>query len=322
MESVLFHPGWIEFNEAKWGLTAKRLVAGNPEAGSAHGLQLVYLNRRQHIRMARLNYYSPVDFRPTSTEKPHRLERQWLEISSELAEAMGELGVSGAITLEPGVRDVRMWQWHGFRAEPRYTYRLEFPYSLATSSSAVGKHTRKAGRLGYSCERTQAWADVVGCLYASEARQRFEHHITPVDLARLSATMGDEHFRAYVCLDSHGRPVSAEIALHQPGTMAMAWVAGTMAENLSAGASTFLKLHILADLEASDATGYDFCGANLQRLAAAKAEWGGELSQYFAVMPTGPVSLARDAKHWVLDSAHIGQRLRGLRVRRHDANAT
>ena len=53
------------------------------------------------------------------------------------------------------------------------------------------------------------------------------------------------------------------------------------------------------DLAEAGATGYDFGGANLPSVAAAKAQWGGRLVPFYRIEGGRVIDLARHARNYV-----------------------
>lgn len=299
MTTPLMHPGWIAFNEQKWNLTAHRFRSGSDEADAASLEAVLYANAAGKLRPVPHNIYCPVTFSGTSTDYRHRRARQWLDASTELANHMQETGLGGAVSLNLPVDDARPWQWHGFRVEILYTSLLEFPFDVHSASSAVRKAINKGKRAGYTCARTTDVTAVMSCITATEQRQGFSQGLSVNDLQSLLTSMGEDHFRMYLCLAPSGQPASAEIVLHTATSYAIDWIAGTESAHLSPGSKQVLMSFILEDLRAAGATGIDLGGANLPRIAAAKAEWGGRLMTFYSIREKNLRSLAQDGRQWI-----------------------
>jgi hypothetical protein len=291
VSSPLFLDGWLEFNRRRWNVTpARRLY--QPAGPLPSVATVLYFDRRGRIVQPPRNPYLPFEFKHSNTTAPFRLIRQWLE-TAELAEQDMRRHPMRVVALPPGVADLRVWQWRGYMVGTRYTYYLEFPYSLAAADPAVRKQVRKAGEAGYTVSREFDMSAVHACLTSTERRQGFSHELSVQDLELLRDLMGDESCRVYVCRDAGGNVASARVVLHLSGTRAIDWVAGTVDEHLRGGATQFTIAKALEDLHEAQAAGFDFGGANLSQIAAAKASWGGALVSYHTLEPVGPRFLAK-----------------------------
>jgi hypothetical protein len=226
---------------------------------------------------------------------PQKIERQWLEVAEYFAAEMRKLGLGGAVSLDPTIADVRAWQWAGYRAEARYTYVIDLPYSLQTATNAVRKNIKKAERAGYCCGRTSDYTEVVGCLQETQQRQNFDYGLTEADLRNLHQRMGDDHCRMYVTRDESGQAVSSRVVLHAPGATALDWVAGTRSDHLQQGVTQQVIHHVLNDLHEAGAPSFDYGGANIAHVARSKAEWGGRLAPFYTVRPRNLRTIAQDS---------------------------
>lgn len=244
--------------------------------------------------MPPLNAYLPVAFHPTPTEKGVRQHRQWLHVSRLLADELKKRGLGRSVSLPPEVEDVRSWQWRGFLAEVRYTLLVPLPLNMEDVDHQVRKNLSKAVRAGYVCATASEndWPEFIAVLHETETRQKFKYHLTQKDLAYLRDALDSEHFRAYTCRGPSGEIASVRAVLHSPACTSTDWVAGTRGAHLSAGATQLLIQYVLDDLRESGATAFDFAGANIPTVSAAKANWGGMLVPYYVLRPPNLRALA------------------------------
>lgn len=305
--NVLNHPGWVRFNERKWGLAAKEISFGEESSSSTFARVMVYLNSSNKIRTPTRSPYLAIDFRPTSTPSRQKQERQWLEASETIAEEMRSLGYGGAVSLDPSITDVRAWQRSGARAEVRYTYILALPFSTQNASNAVRKNIKKSMRAGYVCERTDDFESVVACLHETEQRQQFSYDLNALDLQQLQQDIGADHCRMYICREPGGAVVSSRVILHSPGGRAIDWIAGTNTDHLQDGVTQLLISYVLDDLYDAGATSFDYGGANIDSVARSKMEWGGVLTPFYTLRPNSVRTVVQDAQRWA------GSSLRNLR---------
>jgi hypothetical protein len=298
MKHILDDSGWVRFNESKWELHATTLAVGEEKGFGPWAKLTVYRDGRGKIRSPKSAPYHAVQFRPTSTESSNRRERQWLEVSGEIAGRMVQIGLGGSIALDPSTTDVRSWQWAGYRAEARYTYVIPLPILRESLSPSVRKQINKGSRAGYFCEETRDADEVVSCLTESERRQHFSYNISSADLQRLHALMVGG-CNMYVCRDTDGTVVSARVVLYKSGSTALDWLAGTKTSHLSQGVTQLLMSHVLHSLQQAGATKLDYGGANLPAVARSKADWGGALMPFYVLTPISVRTLARDARRWL-----------------------
>lgn len=286
-QSPLMLEGWLEFNRYKWGVKPLkiRLTEDTKELPAIEAV--LYLDKKGRIVQPPLNPYLPIAFYPTPTDKIPRLYRQWGNLSKLLVREFMKRGVKGSVAFPPEVLDVRQWQWSGFLAEVRYTFYLDLPYDEDTSDYSERKQINKALKAGFACEiaTKDTLPDVVVCLVETEERQGFTYKLSVRDLETALHLLGEETFRIYICRSNNGEVACARMVICSPGLRAVDWVAGTKNKFLSSGATQLLISYVLTDLARQGATGFDFVGANLPTVSAAKADWGGRLMPYYLIRP-------------------------------------
>lgn len=290
-------PGWIKFNELKWGLRARELSFKNEGSGVPEMRMTLYLGKNGRIRPVPHQLFHPVVFKSTTTKWPYRLENQWLKATSDITAQMLEIGLSGQFSMDVPVADLRAWQWSQFRAETLYTHVVDFPFDLANTSSSIRNALKKAGNAGYVCERTNDAQAVMNCVNATEKRQGFTHGITVKDIRLLQQLMGRDHCRFYVCRSTDGSPVASEVVLlGETGDVAIEWLAGSIPEHHSRGPHHFLTKYIYEELQSDGLSEVNLAGSNMPNLSAYKSEWGGRLTQYYSITQRGMRSVLADCK--------------------------
>lgn len=290
--TVLTLDGWLEFNRRKWRLSPIKLSLSE-NAGGRPAIELVvYTDSRGQIKTPKINPYIPVAFLPTDTQSVPRLERQWLSVSGLAVQEFRERGVVNAVSFPPSIVDVRPWKWSNFQVDVGYSFYIDFPYDIESADRSVRKHVRKAPKLGYTCERASKMGDVIECLEDTGERQEFDYRLSAKDLETCQHLLGPDIFRAYVCYAPNGDPASARVVLSYPGASAVDWVAGTKRDHLSSGCTQFLISSVLEDLQMAGACGFDYAGANIPSVAAAKATWGGQLVPYYSIRQPNARALA------------------------------
>lgn len=294
--SILTHDAWLEFNRQRWGVTPERVRLSEGADGGPAIETVYYLNARGKIWRPPLIPYTPVIFSPTPTRHRDRLDRQWLAVGRLLAEDMQRRGVVNTQFMAPGLTDLRPWQWTGFQVGVRYTFRIDLPHSPDQFSSTVRRDINRARKAGYTVERTVDLHQVRALLAESEERQNFQYGLPLEALFLAREVMGDDLFRCYICYAPNGEPAAAEIVLVKRGGEALGWVIGTANDHLRSGATQLLDADLIAALAADGVTCYDFLGANLPTVAAAKVTWGATLVPYYTIDAPGLWGLARHAR--------------------------
>jgi len=281
--SPLSLDGWLDFNRIKWGVTAVRTQfrAGNSGLPSIEAV--LYLNKAGRIYHPPRNPYMNVSFTPTATKSGCRVSRQWLEAAGLLVEETIDKGLATSMVLPPEIIDSRPWQWAGFRVGVKYTFYIDFPFTLDHAYNSIRTNVRKAVKAGYFCDKTTDMQDVYGCLKDTEVRKGFEHQLSLHDLELATELLGDEQLRSYVCYSPTGEPASSCVVLHTPGGRSLYWIAGTKTAHLASKATQLMINFVLEDLQSSGAVGVDLVVANIPSVAFMKANWGGRLMPYYVV---------------------------------------
>ncbi len=290
-------PGWVEFNAWRTGLKPYRFAyAATPDGPEVRAV--LYLDRRGRVRLPPNNPFLPIVFRSARQSSSGRTA-DWLRAAAPLVEEMRRRGVVNATSLPPDIVDVRPWGWRGFRIGVGYTYLLDFPYDPALADRGVRRNCEKATRLGMTVERVRDVDLVAACLGETESRKRFSHLLGPRELRAADGLLGPDSLRMYACLDRHGQAASACVAIHAPGTRAIAWLAGTKTAYLPTGANHLLWRHVLDDLSAAGSSGFDFCGANIGLVADFKSRWNPRLTPIYHVRSHSVRAGARFLADWL-----------------------
>jgi hypothetical protein len=284
MDTALATAEWQTFTAEYWGVEPVRLEYA-PRGPNGPVLRAVfYADRKGRLMLPPYQPHLPLGFQPTPTEAPYRRERQWLETARLLVEDMLDRGIRGELTFSPAVADPRPWLWSHFRVAPRFTNFIDFPFAIGEADRVVRQHANRADRTGFRCRRTDRLEDAMQCLVGSEGRNGFAYGMTLGGLGLAQRLLGAEKLRVYVGYAPDGRPASARVVLHQPGSRACDWMAGTTDRHLQAGVTQLLIAHMLDDLQQCGAAGYNSCGTDLQNVACAKAMWGGRLMTQYSIL--------------------------------------
>lgn len=281
--SPLFLDGWLEFNRRKWNLKPKIMEFREDNKELPLLKVTLYCDSKGRVRMPPRSPYLPVDFQPTPTELMGRLGRQWLALGNIMAGELHRSGVKGTIAFSPNITDMRPFQWQGFHVQVRYTFYLDIPVDENQIDYAVRKQIKKAAKNGFTCSDGVSPEAIIECLKETEDRQGFSHGLSAADIRMAKELLGEEHFRCYGCFAPSGEIASARIILHSPESRAVDWVAGTKREFLNSGATQAVIAFALENLSSNGAAGFDYAGANIPSVAAAKATWGGHLVPFYVL---------------------------------------
>jgi hypothetical protein len=177
---------------------------------------------------------------------------------------------------------------------------VDLPYDIADADADIRRRAAKAVREGFRATVQGSLPDLLGCLRATESRKSITLGIDDVALPaleELQGGMGSAAFRVYVTHAPDGRAASACAVLCEAGGRALLWVAGNLREFLPSGAVQPNFRTALADCAAAGARYFDFNGASIASVAAAKEAWGGKLVPQYTLESPGLRNLARDAWH-------------------------
>lgn len=287
-------PGWVEFNTWRTGLKDHRFSFVN---GSAEVRGVFYLDRRGRLKLPPTNPYLPVVFQ-SQRRRPSARTAQWLDVSAPLIEEMARRGFANQVRLAPEVNDVRPWTWRNFIIRVFYTYCLDFPFDPSSFDPDARRLADRAGRMGMTVAIVADVEPVMECLNATEQRKGFSYGLDARRMRVAQTLLGPDGLRLYVCFDRQGRPAATAVFLHSPGFPAIEWMAGTKATRLNDGASNLLYRFCLEDLAAAGASGVDFVGANIEKVAMFKSQWAGRLLPTYSVRTYSVRAGARFLADW------------------------
>jgi hypothetical protein len=277
----------VRWNEEQWGLRAERVRYQREDEGNVRLEGWLYLDKRGRVCLPPRNPYVALQLVAPDTEKRSRLYMHWMAVAELFVRDIGKRGVSGLLSLPPGLLDGRPFQWAGFSVGIRYTTVIEFPLRPETFDRCIGKSLRRAEAGGYTVCRSTNWSEVDFCLRQAESRKSFSHQVGASGLRECFGRMGEDGLCAYVAHDRSGEPVCSHVRLCRPGSFALGWSAGTHSMHLQSGVNQLTYLFGLKDLERRGLVGVDLCGSNIASVAAAKSNWGAALVPYITVSSGG-----------------------------------
>lgn len=281
--SAYFLDGWLKFNEEKWGYKAERVRYTLPgkELPALEGV--LYLTKNGKVRMPPCNAYLPLQFFFTATEKNCQLYSQYLSLFKLLAEDISKRGVDGTICFPPGFIDARAFQWLGYDVTFAYTFVGKLPYCESELDTSVRKNIRKAEKAAYTVTASIDWDMVLLGLNKTAEFKNFDNILTAMDLKKCDQFLGDDILKAHVALTSDGDCVASQVKFAMPNGLCIDWLAGNDREHINYGINQLLYAKALSDVAATGTKYFDYCGANIEPVARAKAAWGFPLVPYIVL---------------------------------------
>ena len=272
---LLCHEGIARVIARASGLTVERvsIEPSGPDGPKLEGM--LFLDGRGRIAQPETLPYVPLKLRFTPTDKRYRLYRQYARLTTELARRFAERGLSTEVRLPPNFFDARAWTWSGFDALARYTMLISLPWSLDEACPSVRRRVRKAEREGFVSEEVSDFDAVASCLEAAQRHYGVSYALGSRELREIrDQAVG---LLGYVSFSPSREPASARVVLVGQEGLALVWLSGTVRQYASSGCSQHLTAFMLDDLRRRGVHLVDLGGANVQSVAASKANLGGEL---------------------------------------------
>ncbi|WP_377887630.1 GNAT family N-acetyltransferase [Alkalihalobacillus sp. R86527] len=298
--NALSSPRWHEFNEAKWGVKTHKIAVSESAKKYPCIEGTFFLNKKNQIVQPPLNAYTPILFKSTPTNSPRRLYHQRSRLSEKLIHHMLDIGVSNNVLFLPtDYTDVRPWKWANFDVGVRYTFLMNFPYSIEKAGPSVRSRYRKLCQNGFRVERTNDMSLIYNCLIETEIRNGFSHSLSLKDLELAQDIMGEDMMRSYVTYSPDGKPVSGSVVLHKENGRGISWLVGYKRDYAQDSPNTLMDVFCFSDLHKAGATGIDLVGANMKSVADNKAAWGGEMVPYYTIELNSWKTVARSIRDYV-----------------------
>lgn len=288
---TLFHrSAWVRLLAEPFGRRAR--VLGVFRNGALVGGCPVYERRRLGLMLAKppvLAGYAGALVDLPEYRRSGRATSESEQVLEALEKELRRCYDAVRLVNDPGFQDARPFQWGGWRATPRYTYRISGvpPGSiLDTFEHNVRKKIRKAEEGGLSVHRVEVLDEVLGCYAASYQRHGTRPPVPQAVLKTvaegvLAAGLG----RAHVVRGPVGGSYAFQIDLEDDRT-SYAWVAGSDPSHLTEGSFPLLIRHVVARVLESGRA-FDFLGANTRSIAGFKRAFGGQLVPYVEVEYAG-----------------------------------
>lgn len=280
-DSPLSLPGWVKWNEEKWGLHSETVMYKKQGKEYPYLKGIVYKDKTGRITIPPLNPYLPFEFADTAIGNDS-LYADYQYVMDLFVGDLKKYGIKDKIALPSGFIDIRSFIWNGLTADIRYTF-LQDMTSVCNYAKHINKNINKAVRSGYTVDISYNWDEIVYCLSGSENKKHFSYNISSADIKNCAELLGHAVVRGYLVKDKDGAPVSGGVRLVKENGIAIDWVQGTIREYLKNGVNQLLYDFVLEDIKKSGCSYFDWYGANIPSVALAKSAWGGMLVPYVIV---------------------------------------
>jgi len=254
-----------------------------------HGGQFsaILYGRPGHLAQPRYMPYLGCEFVPTPSDHGHKVTLQWLDVAQQFITELRKLGWKRWLTLPPELTDMRPFRWAKILPTPRYTYCIPATDlgNPVAWSRRIKRSIKNAQQEGYTVERNEDLDAACYNFKSTQQRQDFDYAVSRQMLQEAMTVLGTERFRLYNAYDKNRQPACSIIVLYRAGAVVQDWLAGTAAEHLKSGVTQLVREVLFADLKQLDTAGFDFCGANIPAVAAAKAEFGATLMPFYQLEP-------------------------------------
>ncbi|CUU04923.1 Acetyltransferase (GNAT) domain-containing protein [Candidatus Thermokryptus mobilis] len=183
------------------------------------------------------------------------------------------------------IYDIRQFKWLGYKVKPRYTFVLNLnPIDLVWErmSNSLKRKIKEAQEVGFRVLKSKS-ADVLAEQQILSYERTGGKFFLGFDKLKnlLNELVNSGILEVYYLIDSRGE-ILASRGISIWGEKGYDIVAG-MRERESDVASHFLVWKILEDLSTRGITEFDFCGADIEKVAFFKMQFGGELKLSFEV---------------------------------------
>jgi hypothetical protein len=262
-----------------FGLTARGYLVRDAGTARVAGAQ-IFERRRGPFRAAvvpAFTPYTPWLGAPPGDEAVLQGRRS---VTERLLETLESDYDQARLHLPPSVRDVRPFQWRGWRVTPYYTYRIALDAGLeARWSASVRRRVGSAGRRFHFAQDPSAAAILLTLSRESYARHGRRYPVAPEALASAINDLQQRGLlRIYTVRQTDSSEAQAAVGLLHAPTMGYYWIAG----GRPGDAMTVLLGRLLPALRDEGVTLFDFVGANTPSIAEFKRRFGGVLTPYFA----------------------------------------
>ena len=225
-------------------------------------------------------YNGPV-LRERPSKQRHRREFEVWDRLEDLRRFIEANYIEARLITHPEMIDVRLFQWAGWRAQVRYTYRYDLhDTDMSRASADVRRRARQAKESGLEARRDLGPDTFYGLWAETHQRQGMPVPLSADHLTRLFDALGDRLVTILVTRDK--KPLAGLVTLVDGKTAYLWMMAGASPEALSTGANMFGFAELVRELHSRCRT-LDLCGGDTPTIARYKATLGAELTPHVMV---------------------------------------
>ncbi len=234
------------------------------------------------VKLMPVRAYDGVHFRSLETSKAQKQEYDRLMALEVLEKYLRERFSFYQVVFQPGIADVRPFQWAGATVAPQYTYIVDIENfsreNYTKSLREVLRSAEQAGLTGGTCSVDQ----LISLNLLSYERHGRKPPVTQDLLAGLLKKLNEAGLLAMSCVRNKSGEVIAGLASLRTERANYFFVSGTDAQ-AEKGASHMLYDGILAAEKEAGRGFVDFVGANTPTINLFKSSFGPRLATYFRV---------------------------------------
>lgn len=237
--------------------------------------------------------YNSILVLPRDTNNLRRQETKWNTIIESICEFLENEYQGIDLINHPTIRDIRPFQWKGWKDKIYYTYLVDIQDSKEMWNSLYNDVRSKVRK----CEREKVIVNKQGSAKnfyrlweKTFHRQGTKTPINEQELTCLFEEMGKGQKLVVYEAQKGEEVISAIAALLDINGAAHEWQAATDPEFLNLGVFSFLMWSALEDLSHQGFTQFDFDGAGIKSIAFSKNQFGGVLVPHYRVWKTNTMS--------------------------------
>lgn len=229
--------------------------------------------------------YNTVAILPRTGREPLRAERHDLGVLRALRRHARERYDYVRFVHHPALRDIRAFEWDGWRAAVFYTHWLSFHAGcdpMSAASPDLQRRAARAAQAGVRVEREEKAEPFYPLLVKTYERQRL-----PVEMGRDAYLQFTRHLsrrgmlEVWLARAASGEALAGQLVVRDERA-AYLWMAAADPTQYDSGGNQLLMIENIRDLS-SRVPMLDLCGAFSAAVAHYKAAAGGELTPYYTV---------------------------------------
>lgn len=237
---------------------------------------------RPTIKLMPIRAYDGVHFRQLGDSKSQKQEYDKLMALQRFEEFLHREYAFYQIVFQPGLADIRPFQWAGARVIPQYTYVVYLDdFSEENYTRSLRRVLKSAESEGLTVGGCEA-GDLISFTRMSYGRHARRPPVTQEELRGLLGRMDRAALLDTKCVRNRGGDIVAGIASLRGGRGLYMYAGGVDAE-AEKGATHLLYHEILAAEKKSGLSFVDFVGANTPSINLFKSSFGPKLEIYFRV---------------------------------------